>query len=79
MGVHKGLVNETRFSVKPDDEELESHYARLHLKNIMPSLASASAAPASTADTSDILKTLAAGITRTHEEANTKIKYNTSS
>jgi hypothetical protein len=45
----------------------------------MASLVSASAAPTSTADTADILKTLAAGITRTPKKLNTKIKYNASS
>jgi hypothetical protein len=74
MGVHQGQVNETRFSVEPDDGELESHYTRLHLENIMSSLASASAASTSTADTYDILKTLAAGITHTHEEAENQNK-----
>jgi len=69
MGVHQGLVNETHFSVEPDDGELKNHDAHLHLKNFMPGLASASTAHTSTADTSDILKTLAAGITHTHEEA----------
>ena len=56
MGVHQGLVNKTCFAVEPDNEELESHYARLHLENIMPSLASASAAPTSTASPAHMKK-----------------------
>ena len=67
MGVHQAAVPETRFTVHPDDGELEAFGRRLHNEHIMPP--STSAPTGLPTGTSDVFKSLAAGITRTSEEA----------
>ena len=67
MGVHQATVPKTCFSVDPNDRELVAFGLRLHTKYINP--------PTTTAPTglpssiSNVFRSLAAGITRTHEEA----------
>jgi hypothetical protein len=74
IGVHQGQVAETKFSIAPDDGKLADWSARLHRENILPSIATASAHPPSSTDTADILRSLAAGISRTSEEAENQNK-----
>jgi hypothetical protein len=62
LGVHQGKVAETRFSLAPDNSELADWSARLHCKNILPSVAMAGTLPASLEDTAAILRSLAADI-----------------
>jgi len=69
LGVHQGKVAETRFSIAPDDGELNDWCACLHRAHIMPSIETAASLPASTTDTANILRSLAASISRTSEEA----------
>jgi len=69
LGFHQGKVAETRFSIAPDDGELNDWCACLHRAHIMPSIKAAASLPASTTDTANILWSLAAGISRTSEEA----------
>ncbi len=69
IGVHQGQVEESRSSIAPDNGELAAWSARLHREHILPSLELASAVPPSTTDTTDLLQSLATGITRTTEEA----------
>jgi hypothetical protein len=69
LGAHQGKVAETRFLLAPDDGELTDWSARLHRKNILPSVATACTLPASSEDTAAILRSLAAGISHTSEEA----------
>ena len=69
LGIHQGKVAETRFSVAPDDGKLNNWYACLHRTNIMPSIKAAASLPASTMNTTNILWSFAAGISRTSEEA----------
>jgi hypothetical protein len=68
LGVHQGKVAETRFSLAPDNGKLADWSARLHRKNILPSIATAGTLPAFSEDTAAILRSLAAGISRTSEE-----------
>jgi hypothetical protein len=67
--VHQGQVEESCFSIAPDKGELAAWSARLHREHILPSLESASAVPPSATDTTNLLQSLAAGITRTIKEA----------
>jgi hypothetical protein len=67
MGVHQASVPETRFSVDPDDDELAAFSLRLHSEHIMP--ATTTAPTGLPTGTSDVFRSLAAGITRSHEEA----------
>jgi len=69
LGVHQGKVAETRFSITPDDGELNDWCACLHRAHIMPSIEAAASLPASTMDTANILRSLAAGISCTSKEA----------
>ncbi len=74
LGVHQGKVAETRFSLAPDDGELADWSAHLHRENILPGIATAGTLPASSEDTAAILRSLAAGISRTSEEAENQNK-----
>ncbi len=47
---------------------------RLHCENILPSVATVSAHPPSSTDTADILRSFAAGISRTSKEAKNQNK-----
>ncbi len=69
LGVYQGKVAETSFSLAPDDGKLTDWSARLHRENILPSVATAGTLPASSEDTTAILRSLAAGISCTSEEA----------
>ena len=68
LGVHQGKVAETRFSIAPDDGELNDWCACLHRAHIMPSIEAAASLPASMTDTANILLSLAAGISCTSKE-----------
>ncbi len=72
--MHQGKVAETRFSLAPDNGELADWSARLHRENILPGIATAGTLPASSEDTATILQSLAAGISRTSEEAENQNK-----
>jgi hypothetical protein len=67
--VHKGQLEESCFSIAPDNKELVVWSARLYREHILQSLELASAVPPSTTDTTNLLQSLAAGITRTTKEA----------
>jgi hypothetical protein len=69
IGVHQGQVEESRFSITPDDGELMAWSTRLHQEHILPSLELASAIPPSAMNTTNLFQSLAAGITRTTKEA----------
>jgi len=56
-------------SIIPDDGELAAWSACPYWEHILPSLESASAIPPSTTETTDLLRSLAAGITCTTKEA----------
>ena len=68
LGVHQGKVTKTRFSIAPDNGELNDWCACLHRAHIMPSIKAAASLPASTMDTANILWSLAAGISCTSKE-----------
>jgi hypothetical protein len=72
--LHQGNVAKTRFSLTPDNGELTDWSARLHRENILPSVATAGTLPASSKDTAAILRSLAAGISCTSEEAENQNK-----
>ncbi len=55
MGVHQGQIQETHFSIDPEDRELMDYCTCLHLMHIMPNIASMSSTKASLTGTSDIL------------------------
>ena len=74
LGVHQGQVAETRFSIAPDDGEISEWSACLHRDYILPSLSTASATPASMADTFDIHCSIAAGISCSYKEAENQNK-----
>ena len=74
LGVHQGQVPETRFAVAPDDVELSEWSTRLHREHILPSLSAAAAVPSSTEDTADLLRSIAAGMSRSTEEAENQNK-----
>jgi hypothetical protein len=74
VSVHQGQIAETRFLIAPDDGELTDWSTRLHHENILPSIATTSAHPLSLTDTADILRSLAAGISRTSKEAKNQNK-----
>jgi hypothetical protein len=57
-----------------DNGELADWSARIHRENILPSVAMAGSLPASSEDTAAILRSLAAGISRTSEEAENQNK-----
>jgi hypothetical protein len=59
----------------PDDGKLTDWSARLHRKNILLSVATAGTLPASSEDTAAILRPLAAGISRTSEEAENQNRH----
>jgi hypothetical protein len=65
--VHQGQVEETRFSLAPDNRELPESNAYLHCNHIMPSLEAGSTIPPSAMDTASLLQSLTAGITHTIE------------
>jgi hypothetical protein len=69
IGVHQGQVEESHFSIALDDGELVTWSARLHREHILPSLELASAVPPSATVTTNLLQSLAAGITPTTKEA----------
>jgi hypothetical protein len=62
-------VEESHFSIALDNGELTVWSAHLHWEHILPSLESASAVPPSAKDTTNLLQSLAAGITHTTKEA----------
>ncbi len=55
IGVHQGQVEESHFSIAPDNKELTAWSARLHQEHILPSLELASAVPPSATDTTNLL------------------------
>ncbi len=55
--------------IAPNDGKLADWSSHLHRKNILSSIATTSTHPPSLTDTADILRSLAAGISRTSEEA----------
>jgi hypothetical protein len=63
-----------RFSLAPDDGKLTDWSARLHRENILPSIVAAGTPPVSSEDTAAILRSLAAGISCTSEEAENQNK-----
>jgi hypothetical protein len=63
-----------RFLLAPDDGELVDWSARLHRENILPGVTTAGTFPTSSEDTAAILRSLAAGISRTSEEAENQNK-----
>jgi hypothetical protein len=69
IGVHQGQVEKSYFSTTPDSRELVAWSICLHWEHILPSLELASAVPPSATDTTDLLQSLAAGITCTTKEA----------
>ncbi len=62
-------MEESRFSIAPDKGELAAWSAHLHREHILSSLKSASVVPPFATDTTNLLQSLAAGITRTTKEA----------
>jgi hypothetical protein len=74
LGVHQGKVTETCFSLAPDNGKLADWSAHLHRKDILPRVATAGTFPAPSEDTAVILRSLAAGISRTSEEAENQKK-----
>jgi hypothetical protein len=75
LGVHQGQVEETCFSIAPDDGDISEWSARCHHNYIHLSLSTASAAPASAVDTTNILLSIAAGMSRSYEEAENQNKF----
>ncbi len=69
IGVHQGQVEETRFPIAPDNGELAEWSSQLHHAHILPSIEAASTLPPSATDPADLLRSLAAGISRTSKEA----------
>jgi hypothetical protein len=69
IGVHQGQVEESRFSITPDEGELVAWSACLHREHILPRLDLMSAVPPSATDATDLLQFLAAGIIPTPKEA----------
>ncbi len=69
VGVHQGQVDETRFLIAPNNGKLADWSSHLHCKNILPSVATASTHPPSSTDTTNILRSLVAGISCTSKEA----------
>ena len=67
MGVHQVSVPKNCFTVDPDVGELAAFGLRLHNKYIMPPTTTAPAGLPT--GTSEIFKSLAVGITCSHEEA----------
>ncbi len=62
-------MEESYFSIAPDNGEHTAWSACLHREHILPSLELASAIPPSTTDTTILLQFLAAGFTRSTKEA----------
>ncbi len=62
-------MEESCFFAAPDDGELAAWSAHLYWEHILPSLELASAVPPSATDTTNLLRSLTAGITRTTKEA----------
>jgi hypothetical protein len=74
--VEKGKVLESRYSVHPDDGELNTHCSYAHAFNIMPPTGNGTMPPGATpfgteetGDNSAVLRQLAEGISRQTEEA----------
>jgi hypothetical protein len=74
LGVQQGQVPKTRFAVTPDDDKLLGWSTRLHHEHILPSLSAAAAVPASTEDTTDLLRLIVAGMSCSKEEAENQNK-----
>ena len=74
LGVHQGKVGVTRFLLATHDGEIADWSTRLHRENILPGIARAGTLPASLEDTTAILRSLTAGISRTSEEAKNQNK-----
>ena len=74
LGVHQGQVAENCFSVALDNGKISEWSAHLHRNYILPSLSTASAAPASVADNSDILCSIMAGMSCSYKEAENQNK-----
>jgi hypothetical protein len=72
--MHQGKVAKTRFLLAPNDGEFADWSVRLHRENILPSVATAGTLPASSEDTTAILRSLAGGISRTSKEAENQNK-----
>ncbi len=62
-------MEESHFSIAPNNGELTAWSARLHREHILPSLKLASAVLPSATDTTNLLQSLTAGITCTTKEA----------
>ena len=75
FAVHKGLIEETSFDIDPDNEEIFKHQTKSHTKCIMPSLTTASSAPASLSDHLSIFEQLGAGLNRMGEANETANAY----
>ena len=74
LGVHQGQVPKTRFDVAPGNDKLSGWSKRLHHEHILPSLSAAAAVPASAEDTANLLRSIAAGMSRSSEEAENQNK-----
>ena len=61
--------------IDPDNEEIQKHHGERHTRCIMPSLATASSAPASLEDHLSIFKQLGAGLNRMGEANKTANMY----
>ena len=67
FAVNKGHIKEASFDIDPDNKEILKHHDGRHAKCIMPSLATASSAPASLSNHLSIFEQLGAGLNRMGE------------
>jgi hypothetical protein len=79
FAVFKGYIEESRFDINPDNEELQKHCNKRHAKCIMPSLTSVASAQTSMTNQVSVLQQLGVGLNQmgeANEIANTYTKQN---